>query len=33
VGAALFVAALYWYVYLKGPVCVSNSPTTMATKK
>jgi hypothetical protein len=21
VGAALFVAALYWYVYLKGPVC------------
>jgi formate/nitrite transporter FocA (FNT family) len=22
VGAALFVAALYWYVYLKGPLCV-----------
>ncbi|HNX40720.1 MAG TPA: formate/nitrite transporter family protein, partial [Methanothrix sp.] len=21
VGAALFVAALYWYVYLKGPLC------------
>jgi hypothetical protein len=22
VGAALFVAALYWYVYLRGPLCV-----------
>ena len=21
VGAALFVAALYWYVYLRGPLC------------
>jgi formate/nitrite transporter len=25
VGAALFVAALYWYVYLRGPVCVTGS--------
>jgi formate transporter len=33
VGAALFVAALYWYVYLKGPVCVSNSMATVAAKK
>lgn len=23
VGAALFVAALYWYVYMRGPLCVS----------
>jgi formate/nitrite transporter len=33
VGAALFVAALYWYVYLKGPVCVVNSPSAAASKK
>jgi len=28
VGAALFVAALYWYVYLRGPVCVVNDTKT-----
>jgi len=28
VGAALFVAALYWYVYLRGPVCVMNDKKT-----
>jgi formate/nitrite transporter len=25
VGAALFVAAIYWYVYMRGPLCVSKS--------
>jgi len=28
VGAALFVAALYWYVYLRGPLCVLQSGKT-----
>ncbi|MDD2756861.1 MAG: formate/nitrite transporter family protein, partial [Methanothrix sp.] len=28
VGAALFVAALYWYVYLRGPLCVLKSGNT-----
>ncbi|WP_353845209.1 formate/nitrite transporter family protein [Methanothrix sp.] len=28
VGAALFVAALYWYVYLRGPVCVIKDEKT-----
>jgi formate/nitrite transporter len=31
VGAALFVAALYWYVYLRGPLCVMD--TRKAVKK
>ena len=26
VGAALFVAALYWYIYLRGPLCVGKPP-------
>ncbi len=25
VGAAVFVAAFYWYVYLRGPLCVTNN--------
>jgi formate/nitrite transporter len=33
VGAALFVAALYWYVYLKGPVCVTSTAVTKPSQK
>ena len=29
VGAALFVAALYWYVYLRGPLCTTGSGKAM----
>jgi formate/nitrite transporter FocA (FNT family) len=25
VGAALFVACLYWYVYIRGPLCNTKS--------
>jgi formate/nitrite transporter FocA (FNT family) len=28
VGAAIFVAMLYWYVYLRGPLCVMNDKNT-----
>ncbi len=33
VGAAIFVAALYWYVYLKGPVCVTNNAGAKTPQK
>lgn len=33
VGAALFVAALYWYVYMRGPLCVTNNSAVKPTQK
>ena len=33
VGAALFVAALYWYVYIRGPVCITAQTGTKAKPK
>jgi len=33
VGAALFVAMLYWYVYLRGPLCVLKPEKTKTAKK
>ncbi len=33
VGAAFFVAALYWYVYLRGPLCVTNNAAAKSIQK
>lgn len=32
VGAALFVAAIYWYVYMRGPLCVAKPEGDRALK-